>query len=507
MGSFSLRFPTVVAPRYIPGTRHVSGFAGNGWAANTDLVTDAARITPPVAHPAMGPINPLSIRVDLNAGFKLDEIESPYHRIKVSSEPKNDNYLITLIEHSIPADRDFVLNWKPSPVNTPQAALFHESFEKQEYALLMVLPPQDKQKLVLKREIVFVIDTSGSMAGTSIEQAKSALQLALSRLKQGDAFNIIQFNSYTSSLFNSPQDFTNQTLQTALAYVNSLQANGGTEMATAIKTALAKQQHTKDIRQVIFLTDGSVGNEDMLFTSIQQLLGDSRLFTIGIGSAPNSHFMRRAARFGRGSHTYIGSTVQVQEKMGALFRKLESPVLSNISVSLQNSQTEIWPQKIPDLYLGEPLLLSIKSDALADVIEISGKVANADWHTSLSLKGGQQRSGISTLWGRRKIAALMDLRLTSSEQPQLRQEIIDTALKHHLVSKFTSLLAVDVTPARIREELLQKHALAVNLPAGWQHNKVFGVMPRTATPASLYFLIGGILLLLSYLCRRVTNYV
>ena len=508
LGQFSLRFPTVVAPRYIPGNIHVSGFSGSGWAKNTDAVPDAARITPPVKHPAKGKINPLSIHIDLDAGFKLEDISSPYHGLHVKQQSGTDSYTITLKENTIPADRDFVINWKARAETTPQAALFRESLNGYEYALLMVLPPQQQQELILKREIIFVIDTSGSMAGTSILQAKSALQLALSRLKKGDRFNIIQFNSYTSQLYHTPAVVSSHSLQQAQSYVSGLQANGGTEMASAIRAALGNQSYTKDIRQVVFLTDGSVSNENALFRVIEQLLGNTRLFTIGIGSAPNSHFMHRAAKFGRGTHTYIGNVAEVQKKMGELFSKLESPVLSNISLQLPETQSaEIWPQHIPDLYLGEPLLVSIKSSALPDVIEINGKIANASWKTTLSLEGGQQRAGVSGLWARRKIASLMDQRLHGSEQALVRQEIVNTALEHHLVSKYTSLLAVDITPARKRDEYLRKHAMPVNLPAGWQYKKVFGTMPSTATPATLYFVIGIFLILLSFLFRKVNLHV
>jgi Ca-activated chloride channel homolog len=508
LGRFSLRFPTVVAPRYIPGSTHVSGFAGSGWATNTNTVPDAARITPPVRHPDQGKINPLSIDIDLNAGFELEAIDSPYHEINVEQESGTGNYAVHLKEFNIPTDRDFVLNWKTSDKNTPQAALFKQSKNGDDYALLMILPPKQQAGLILKREIIFVIDTSGSMAGTSIAQAKSALILALSRLKPGDRFNIIQFNSYTSQLFHSPVAVSTQSLQAARNYVHALDANGGTEMASAIRAALLNQSSEHDLRQVVFITDGSVGNEDALFRDIENLLANSRLFTIGIGSAPNSHFMNRAARFGRGTHTYIGNTAEVQEKMDGLFSKLESPVLSNINLRLPGRQAaEIWPQQIPDLYLGEPLLVSIKSTSLPEMIEVNGKIAKTTWKTSLSLMGGQERGGVSGLWARRKISSLMDQRLHSSEQELIRKEIISTALEHHLVSKFTSLLAVDITPARLREEFLQKHAMSVNLPSGWKYEKVFGPMPRTATPATLYFIIGLLLLLLSILSRRVFSHV
>lgn len=530
--TFSLRFPMVVAPRYIPGKTIVTGFEGTGWSSNTDQVADASRITPPVLNPGQDlenepehrTINPVSLRIDLDAGFLLSNIDSPYHPIEVGI-PDKTQYSIQLQHKRVPANRDFVLDWKAEPGSAPMAALFTEEKDADIYSMIMLLPPASETSPVLHREVIFVIDTSGSMSGPSIVQAKQALKLALNRLKPGDRFNIIQFNSYTDKLFRFPQAISHHALRQAHLYVDSLEAQGGTEMAPALSAALLKQGNKSgannnndgrnyDVRQVIFLTDGSIGNEDALFNIIQSQLGDSRLFTIGIGSAPNSHFMNRAAKFGRGTYTYIGNVSEIQTKMETLFSKLESPVLTNIHIQWPEDCTkgncivESYPQNIPDLYLGEPLLISTKSDSLPESLTITGEIAGETWSAALKLKGGQKDSGIPTIWARKKIAALMDkMRQNQNsegdEVEQLRNGIIETALTHHLVSKYTSLVAVDVTPARLKEALIKSHALPVNLPEGWDHKKVFTQLPATATNASLAFfngllmLFAGLLLLLT----------
>jgi len=521
---FSLRFPMVVAPRYIPGKTIIAGFEGTGWSVNTSQVVDASRITPPVVNTEQeqNPINPVSLKIDLDTGFLLSHIDSPTHQIDIGI-PDNTRYVIQLQNKNVPANRDFELVWQAEPEQSPRAALFTEDMDSDVYSLIMLLPPASEISPVLHREVIFVIDTSGSMSGPSIMQAKQALNLALTRLKPGDRFNIIQFNSYTDKLFHFPQAISHHALRQARQYVDNLKAQGGTEMASALRAALLKQDnHVNDsnyhVRQVIFLTDGSIGNEDALFSIIQSQLGNSRLFTIGIGSAPNSHFMNRAAKFGRGTYTYIGKLSEVQTKMEALFSKLESPVLTNIHIqwpedcAKNNCVIESWPQNIPDLYLGEPLLISTKSDALPDSLTITGDIAGSKWSTSLKLNGGQKDSGIPVIWARKKVAALMDQMRQNSNQGRqrkgqevdaLRNTIVETALKHHLVSKYTSLIAVDVTPARDREALLKSHAMPVNLPAGWEYKKIFGNMPATATNAPFAFLSGllmlfaGLLLLLS----------
>ena len=516
--TFSLRFPMVVAPRYIPGKTVVTGFEGTGWSLNTDQVADASRITPAVLNPGQDlenepehkPVNPVSLRIDLDAGFLLSNIDSPYHPIDIGI-PDKTQYSIQLQHSQVPANRDFVLDWKAEPGNTPKAALFTEEKDADIYSMIMLLPPASEISPVLHREVIFVIDTSGSMSGPSIVQAKQALNLALNRLKPGDRFNIIQFNSYTDKLFRFPQPLSHHALRQAHQYVDSLEAQGGTEMAPALRAALLKQDNNNhkdrnyDVRQVIFLTDGSIGNEDALFNIIQSQLGDSRLFTIGIGSAPNSHFMNRAAKFGRGTHTYIGNVSEIQSKMEILFSKLESPVLTNIHIQWpENCIVESWPQNIPDLYLGEPLLISTKSDSLPESLIITGEIAGETWSASLNLEGGQKNSGIPTIWARKKIAALMDQMRRGDEAGDLRKNIIETALKHHLVSKYTSLVAVDVTPARIKEALVKSHALPVNLPAGWDHKKVFGQLPATATNAP-FALLSGLLMLFTALLLCLTR--
>src|SRR5438876_771816 len=184
------------------------------------------------------------------------------------------------------------------------------------------------------REVVFVIDNSGSMAGASIEQAKAALQLALARLGPADTFNVIRFNHTMDAVFETPRPATREHVALAARWVERLRATGGTEMPPPLMRALEGGEGDGRLRQVIFLTDGGVGNEAELFEIIHKLLGDRRLFTVGIGSAPNSHFMRGAARYGRGTFTYIGAVSEVQEKMTALFRKLEAPALTDLRLEL-----------------------------------------------------------------------------------------------------------------------------------------------------------------------------
>ncbi|HKR78898.1 MAG TPA: marine proteobacterial sortase target protein [Nitrospira sp.] len=490
-GEFSLRFPMVVGPRYIPGTPVMveEETQGSGRSPNTDRVTDASRITPPVQHPYRGPINPVSLTIDLAAGFPLGKIESPFHEILMIADPDGRRHL-TLRQDHVPANRDFQLTWQPAGGASPTAIVYLEPQREGAYGLLMVAPPASTETIrTPPRETIFVIDTSGSMAGTSIEQAKAALVLALGRLTSEDRFNVIQFNSATHVLYSELQPVTTDTLGKAVRYVERLHANGGTEILPALRMALRGRASGTHVRQVIFLTDGQVGNEEELFDVIRAQLGQTRLFTIGIGSAPNSHFMRKAAEFGRGTFTHIGSTSEVKAQMDAIFRKLERPLLTDIQVQGFEATAELFPSRIPDLYDGEPVVLAFKTSSVPSQVVLTGTFNAGTWKKTVEVAGAPARDGLSINWARQKIASLMDHNRTDGGEGAIRPSVLAIALAHHLVSPYTSLIAVDTEPIRPNDASLITHAMKTNLPEGQHYQAIFG-LPRTATNGPRHIVIG-----------------
>ncbi len=509
-GIFSLRFPMVVAPRYIPGK--VIGtekegtdiqFSGSGWSVDTDKVPDASRITPPVITTEGEKINPVHLVLELAAGFPVSRLTSLYHGIRVEGEADQTQRIH--FNGEVKADRDFVLEWEAEEQEGPKAALFSEQLDQNVYHLLMLNPPAIGDKSTAPaRELIFVLDTSGSMAGPSIVQAREALILAISRLSEQDRFNVIEFNSSASKLFEKAERGDSLHRKEAIRFVSRLHADGGTEMASALDLALDGKNNHERIRQVIFLTDGSVGNERELFQMIESRLGDSRLFTVGIGSAPNSFFMSRAASIGRGSFTYIGKVSEVQEKMMLLFNKLEHPAVTDIKLlSTNGRKIEYYPNPIPDLYLGEPLLVSVKAEEGGTDLQVSGVVNGNLWKQNVGTKNGAVRPGITMLWARKKIRTIMDSRVMGVEENDIRSQVLSTALAHHLVSKYTSLVAVEQQVSRPADEDLQHTAMKTNLPAGWQASKIFAGSAKTATPAQLQIIIGVMLLLSGlFLLRR-----
>ncbi|MFK7814928.1 MAG: marine proteobacterial sortase target protein [Gammaproteobacteria bacterium] len=506
-GQFSIRFPMVVGIRYIPGTQKVESFNGSGWALNTNEVPDASNITPPVSESGQGYDNPVSINISLEAGFPLVNIVSSYHAINKKIDEEN-KYIIQLANNAIPANRDFVLSWRPQTTHEPQAALFTQDKDDERYGLLMLMPPEvdwSKQQ-TLAKEMIYVIDTSGSMSGESMQQAKKALLLGISQLKSEDWFNIIQFNSHTESFSKQALPARENNIDLAKAYVHSLYANGGTEIAPALNTALSNVSKSERIRQIIFLTDGSVGNEKQLFKIIEQKLNNSRLFTVGIGSAPNSYFMSEAASFGRGTFTYIGKIDEVQEKMTQLFQKLNHPILRDIEMIWENdSDIDYWPNPIHDLYIGEPLIVSLKLPKDQKQLIIKGNANQKNWSTKLPVENSGKATGLNVLWARNKVQSLSQRISHGGDPEKIKQAITTLGLEHHIVTKHTSLVAVDITPSKPTRLTSKNKTLAVKKPHGWnmktpgQH---LGYIPQAATPAQMNFILGILLLITGFMLRK-----
>ncbi len=498
-GSYRLRFPLVVGPRF---------HAAINTLARQDNDTD---VSTAIAETL---VNPVYLHVSLDAGVPLEKLESTYHDIDIK-QTDTHRYSIALAAEKVFADRDFELVWTPESGSQPLAAVFTEQHQDYEYALLSILPPRldSLGQQLLPRDAVFILDISGSMAGSSIEQARASLIQALDRLKPQDRFNIIWFNDRTESLYPHTMPATADNIRHAGSIIDGLQADGGTVMLPALALALSDQPAPSRVRQVIFLTDGNVDNERELFSLIKRRLGDNRLFTVGIGSAPNSYFMRKAARAGRGSFTHIGDISEVQQKTNALLEKLESPALVNIDLNIQGLDVEAFPEPVADLYLGEPLTVIVRGRELGSHITVYGDYGESSWQQEVELSGGIDHAGIHTAWARNKISALLEQHHSAGSEEDrdaLKQQIIRTSIDHHLVSRFTSLVAVDVTPVN-STGLLYSEKLKTNLPHGWKagHNTQPAKqqmllarlnLPQTATTAALHMMIASMLFALAMVC-------
>ena len=472
-GRYRLRFPLAVTPRYDP-------MPDEPKAAEAALVPAVYRAR------SSGLVNPVDIVVTIDAGVPLADVVSSYHETAI--EKSGRRVAVALAKEQEEADRDFELTWSVAPADAPRAALFTHRTAATDFALLMVVPPaatasEHDDARRLPRETILVVDTSGSMQGASMQQAKSALEQALKTLTPRDRFNLIEFNSTAHALWPAALPADARNLEIARAWVGRLQANGGTEMTSALDLALDGRESAGYLRQVVFITDGAVGNEEQLFRMISQRLGSSRLFTVGIGAAPNSHFMTRAAQFGRGTFTHIGDLREVHEKMSSLFAKIEAPVLRDVTVRFADgSAVETFPPRVPDLYLGEPVVVAAAAAAPLKPIVVSGLRGNQPWSVVLTPSPEGEAASVGALWARYKIASLMDEVVRGADPSVIRPLVVKVALEHHLVSAYTSLVAVDVTPTAPAGPV-RSAMVAASVPNGM-------ALPQTDTPAMLQLLIG-----------------
>ncbi len=446
--AFSLRLPMTFTPRWEPAFQAVGANA----APAPVLVSAQARSG-----------HQLSMEVLIRTGIGFAAIESHYHDVDI--QPTDQGYQLSLVEGAELTDRDFELAWMPDLQAVPQSALMTWDGGDAIYAQLMMVPPLPGAIKSQPREVVFIIDTSGSMAGESMRQAKSALLQGLEELQGYDLFNLVQFNSDTEVLFTRSVPVTQSNLIAARLYIDALAANGGTVMAPALHAAFVLPRQPGLLRQVIFVTDGSVSNEKELLGAIAQDLGESRLFTVGIGSAPNSWFMRKAAEIGRGSHTHIGNLAEVELRMSRLWSHIRLPALSNICVDW-GPDAEYYPEIIPDLYAGEPLWVVARLPLQPKQITVCGLLNGQYWEQSSAPFISQGTDTLATLWARRKIEALEDGLVFGADPVLTREQITQLALDFGLLTAHTSLIAVDHTPVRLSNEPLATGSIPSLLPAG-----------------------------------------
>jgi len=535
-GVFSARFPMVVAPRFSPPAEVVQVATTEGVQNFVlDPVLDRKAITPALMDPKLEPVSytrlPVSLNVDLDAGFDIEEIKSPYHNISANLLDA-DSASIKLAEGVKPANRDFLLEWRPKRTRAPYSAMFKETVGEDTYLLSMLTPPNaDAADIPTQaRESIFVIDTSGSMGGQSIAQARKSLLLALDHLRPEDTFNIIRFSSDYSRFKVKAVSATPENIAKARRWVGNLHAKGGTQMSAALNAAFTiNVQDDTRLRQVIFITDGAIGNEQQLFAQIQDDLGDSRLFPVGIGSAPNSFFMSRAAKFGRGSFIQIGDISEVSERMGTLFKAIDSPVLTDLKSSISGAS---FPSRLPDVYQGDPVIsiAKMKTKDLPTSFSISGNLAGSTWQETKTLSKAEEATGLSVLWARAKIANLEESRFDRANAANIDDQILHTALEHHIVSRLTSLVAVDITPSRPIGDALNKAEVPTMLPEGWKFGELAVqsesiqksppksqgslrpspaapqnlALPNTASPHQVLGLLGVLLLILGMGFNKLT---
>ena len=487
---FSLRFPLTMTPRYTPNST-LQNEESRAPAAQVEHVPVEGVIHQDHALPENS--HRVRIRAYVDAGQEVADLASSSHQIRHQFDGRG--YRVVLPAESVQMDQDFVLSWRLRSGASSRASLFTETLNGEHYAVLMLNPAEQPAKgNRMPREVILIIDTSGSMSGERIRQAQNSLVYALQQLQPEDRFNVLEFNSRHRLLYRQmmPASFAN--IEEASDWVNNLMADGGTEMLPVIEEALSLPTDPAYLRQVIFVTDGSVSNEQAVLQMIQRRLHRARLFTVGIGAAPNNYLLSKAAEIGRGTFTYIGSATEVSSHMAALFDKLEKPVLTDLQIQWPAGvEVESWPDKLPDLYVGQPLVVAMKLNRLPETVTVQGH-SPQPWQQQMTVPDGQHHPGVATLWARSKIDSLMNRIIAGEREENVRPQVLQVALEHRLISRYTSFVAVEENPVRPADAPLLTQELG-------NRNPVDHAYPQTSLGLLKLWVIGGMCLLLALLCR------
>ena len=494
-GEYSLTFPMVVGPRYIPFTIDDSDPAG---PVLTTPVADALRISPPVLHPSVDAGHRLSIDVELR-GLPISELVSHTHPVVIRTpQPGDDAWHASLAERETVPNCDFNLQIRLDPDREPSLSFLNSSGDAAAYGLLTVFPPLDPAAAAAEpgpRDVVFLIDTSGSMDGTSILQAKAGLTLCLDMLRPADTFTIVRFASDFSwfSEFLRPAD--GDSIAQARAYVDRLAANGGTEMLPALKHVLSLPPRPGATKIIVFLTDGCVGNERDIIKLLGTSLRGERLFGFGIGSAPNEYIMRKITEVGRGQARFIRSPDDIAGVLADFFKSLNSPVLTDVAVEWLDASGKpsgsvvAYPNPLPDVFAEHPLQISATYPPdFAGTLAVSGTCGGrkVSYRYPVSREGAREHPAVEKLFGRSRIDDLMARMLYSEsadETEELRNEVIRTAIRHQLVSSYTSRVAVEQIVDSRPDGTLVTVNVPIALPKGW--NPAVFVPTATSDPALL----------------------
>src|SRR5262249_17907961 len=348
-------FPMVVGPRYIPG--NATGKQGGGFAPDTDRVPDASRITPKPAAPATRAGHDISIDVALDAGVPIDSIKSTLHEIDMEkTSPPTAS--IKLKERNEIPNKDFILKYDVAGGKIEDALMTHRDKKGGIFSFIRQPPERVTAEDVMPKEIVFVLDTSGSMEGFPIEKAKECMKLALDNLYPQDTFNLITFSGDTHILFPQPVPATRENLRKAQAFLASRSGSGGTEMMKAIRAALDPSDKQDHVRIVCFMTDGYVGNDMEIISEVQKH-PNARVFSFGIGSSVNRFLLDKMAEHGRGEVEYVTLNDDGSAAAKRFHERIRNPLLTDISIDWSGLPvTDIYPKQLPDLFGAKPLVIN-----------------------------------------------------------------------------------------------------------------------------------------------------
>jgi Ca-activated chloride channel family protein len=450
-GAYEFVFPMVVGPRYIPGaaTGAQVNPRGNGFAPNTDRVPDASRITPQPVPEGMRVGHDISLDVSLDAGVPIDVLSSKTHDVNVDRPDGRRAHVRLKDEAAIP-NKDFVLRYDVAGKKIEDALLTHSSGPGGFFTLILQPPERVTAEDVTPKELVFVLDTSGSMSGFPIEKAKETMKLALDNLYPYDTFNLITFSGDEHILFPEPVPATKENLRKAQEFLETRQGGGGTEMMKAIKASMDPSDAQDHVRIVCFMTDGYVGNDMEIIGEVQKH-PNARVFAFGIGSSVNRFLLDGMARYGRGEVEYVALNDDGSAAARRFYERVRSPLLTDISVDWNGMPVaDVYPKTVPDLFSAKPVILTGRyTGSGRGTIRLKGKMSGHDFvrEIPVDFSNSQQHDVLATLWARTRVDDLMSQDFKGAQQgnmqDEVKQAITQLGLDYRLMTQFTSFVAVE----------------------------------------------------------------
>lgn len=460
-GAVRFMLPTVVAPRYIPGTPAGDRTSG-GVADPTDAVPDADRITPPTGKVSYGFTLDLTIALDGELA-----IESPSHALTTTNE--NGRWRVKLAQQKAALDRDLVVLVRGTTQAPLAGVMAHRDGEQGVFALTVVPDLFDPSRRIGRQKVVFLIDVSGSMDGESLPQAKAAAKLCLRQLREGDQFELIAFESTSHPFQGKLSTYSDATLKKADRWIDALTPMGGTELMQPLVSAV----QLAGVGLVVLLTDGQVGNEAQILARVLEETKGARIFTFGIGTAVSDVLLRDLARHTGGGMELIHPGERIDEKVIATFAKATAPTVRNLSVKLRNVEAgELAPEQHARLVDGEAWTLFGRYVAPGEgVAELRGELDGQPWSLDVPLSLPDQASApaLGRLWASERIRDLEAMQVTGRRADAMKDRIVKLAVEHGVSSPYTSFLVVEErTGDRRSNGQPQTRFVPVSAPAGWR---------------------------------------
>ena len=449
-GTYEFSFPTVVGPRYIPGTPTDAPPQGGGRLPDTDRVPDASRISPPVAQKGTRAGHDISIDVSLDAGLPIEELKSVSHEVEVE-RPEPARARVRLKDLNAIPNKDFVLRYDVAGRKIGDALLTHRGARGGYFTLILQPPDRITVEDVTPKELVFVLDTSGSMSGFPIEKAKETMGLALAGLYPQDTFNLITFAGDTAILFPEPVPATPANLAKAKRFLETREGGGGTEMMKAIKAALDPSDAGGHVRIVCFMTDGYVGNDMEIISEVQKH-PNARVFSFGIGGSVNHFLLDKMAEHGRGEVEYVSLDEDGSAAARRFHERVRNPLLTDISVDWGGLPiADVYPKQIPDLFGAKPVILTGRFTGPGrGVVRLKGRMGGNAFEREIAVtlpESQAEHDVLATLWARRRVEDLMSGDYAGAQAGQmkddLREAVTNLGLEYGLMTQFTSFVAVE----------------------------------------------------------------